>query len=115
MSYTETHFGKLRKVDMHGHSLEDWCRMYCRLNGIQELSSYNNTWEEQFRDVYYEKFFINGNEVWEVIEHQEIGEDDISKMILNGDGTIIFVMQFYNGGTCLSEMIEEGLEKLKNE
>jgi hypothetical protein len=30
----------------------------------------------------------------------------------NEDGTITFVMQFYNGGTCLSECIEEELEKI---
>jgi hypothetical protein len=36
-------------------------------------------------------------------------------MIPNEDGTITFFMEFYNGGTCLSEMIEEGLERLKKE
>jgi uncharacterized protein with von Willebrand factor type A (vWA) domain len=40
---------------------------------------------------------------------------DLYEMEPNTDGTVSFTMRFYNGGTCLSECIEEGLEKLKNE
>lgn len=32
----------------------------------------------------------------------------------NTDGTISFIGQFHNGGTCLSEMIEESLNNQKN-
>lgn len=31
----------------------------------------------------------------------------------NGDGTYEYVAQFYNGGTWLDEVLEEGLNKLK--
>jgi hypothetical protein len=34
-------------------------------------------------------------------------------MLPNEDGTITFIQQFYNGGTCLSEVIEEGIRKIK--
>ena len=52
-------------------------------------------------------------EIWEAIEHQELEDDDIYQLTPNSDGTISFTMRFYNGGTCLSECIEEGLEQLK--
>jgi hypothetical protein len=31
----------------------------------------------------------------------------------NEDGTISFIGQFYNGGTCLDEMLEEALDEMK--
>ncbi len=117
MSHTETHFGKLRKVEIPAnHSIEDWCRERCQDKGITEISSYNESWLEQLRDHLYEKFFVVGEEVWEIIEHIESEDgDDLDVMILNPDGTITFVNQFYNGGTCLSEVIEDGILRLKKQ
>jgi hypothetical protein len=114
MSHTETHFGKLRKVELNT-TLEEWCKQKCNEKGITEISSYYDNWIEEFRDSSYEKFFIYNNEVWEAIEHIESDNDYVDVMIPNQDGTITFVMQFYNGGTCLSEMIEDGLKKLNHE
>ncbi len=112
MSQTETHFGKLRKVELTT-TIEEFCKQKCNEKGITELPSYTSSWEEQFRDSFDEKFFIWENEIWEAIEHVEESDGDIDVMIPNEDGTITFVMQFYNGGTCLSEMIEDGLKRLK--
>jgi hypothetical protein len=43
----------------------------------------------------------------------EIDADDgIYQLTPNEDGTLSFTMRFYNGGTCLSECIEEELLKL---
>jgi hypothetical protein len=115
MSQTETHVGKLRKVDLRGLDIEQWCEATCKELGITELSSYNRSWKEQFMDISgYEKYFSIGDEIWEAFDHIQGGdEDDIYHMKKNEDGTITFVMRFYNGGTCLSECIEEGLEKIK--
>lgn len=112
MSHTETHFGKLRKVELNT-SLEEWCKQKCNEKDITELSSYYDTWEEEFRDNFYNKYFILKDEIWEAFEHTEADDDGyIDIMTPNEDGTITFVMQFYNGGTCLSKMIEDGLKKL---
>jgi len=116
MSYTETHIGKLRKVELEeNQTLEDWCREKCQSLGKSELASYNSNWIEQFRDEYSEKYFIVKGEVWEAFEHKEVGEDndDIYDISKNDDGTLSFIMRFYNGGTCLTECIEEELEKLQ--
>lgn len=113
MSYTETHFGKLKKVELTT-SLEEFCKQKCNEIGLFELASYYETWEEEFRDAFNRKYFIVKGEVWEAIEHTEAEDGDMDIMIPNEDGTVTFVMQFYNGGTCLSEMIEDGLKKLKN-
>lgn len=112
MSQTETHFGKLKKVEINT-SLEEWFKEKCKEKGIEELPPYSDDWKDAFCDKFREKFFIHEEEVWEAIDHIETDSEDIDIMIPNVDGTITFVMQFYNGGTCLSEVIEEGLVRLK--
>jgi hypothetical protein len=119
MSQTETHIGKLRKVVLNeGYSIEDWCREKCQDNGVPNmLPELHNSWQETLLyhlDLYEKIFFVNG-EIWESFEHKELDDDDIYEMEQNEDGSISFTMRFYNGGTCLSECIEEGLEKLKKE
>lgn len=113
MSYTETHFGKLRKADLGNLTVEEWCEQKCREKGDTELESWNSDWTEQFRDSFHNKYFIVENTVYEVFDHVEAEEgNDVDIMIPNPDGTFTFVMQFYNGGTCLPEMIEDGLKRI---
>jgi len=115
MSRIETHFGKLRKVTFNeGCTIENWCKQKCQEKGINEIPSYHANWVEQFKDAYDEKYFIINDEIWEAFEHVENDEfSDINIMNLNEDGTITFVQQFYNGGTCLTEIIEQGIEKIQ--
>lgn len=48
-----------------------------------------------------------------MLEHREYEEDDYSiEATKNEDGTFDFIAQFYNGGTCLEECLEEALERL---
>lgn len=112
MSRTETHFGKLKKVSLNNQSIEDWCKAKLSEVGMIELLGYSS-WQELFRDEFHNKYFFNKNCVWEVIEHMETDDNDIYHLSENADGTLTFVMSFYNGGTCLSECIEEKLEELK--
>lgn len=112
MSQTETHYGKLRRVET-SLTAENWCKNQCILAGITELSSYHDSWEEEFRDSFHEKYFIVNGQIWEVFDHIETEDGDIDIMIPNLDKTITFVQQFYNGGTCLSEVIENGLADLQ--
>jgi hypothetical protein len=113
MSNTETHIGKLRRVDLSGQTLEQWAETECKKLGVTKLSSYNKTWIEQFIDKSnnYEKYFVVKKELWETFDHKEI-EDDIDEFTLQPDGTIHFVAQFYNGGTCLSEIVGEGIKRV---
>lgn len=116
MSQTETHFGKLRKIKLKV-SLEEWCKEKCKEKGITKIPSYYTSWEETFRDELihlYNNYFIVDGQVWESFNHiKSDGYEDIDVIIPNDDGTITFVQQFYNGGTCLSECIENGLRKFK--
>ena len=115
MSQTELHIGKLRKVELEqNQSLEDFYKEKLKNIGITELRSYDNDWEDTFKDEFQEKYFIVNDVIWEAFEHKEKDDsDDIYELKPNEDGTLSFIMKFYNGGTCLSECIEEELKKLK--
>lgn len=112
MSEMETHVGKLRKIDRQGKSMEDWCMEKCMDEGITELHPSYTSWEELFIDDSYETYFIVDGEIWELFDHKDLNDYDIYEMTPNPDGTVSFTMRFYNGGTCLSECIEEGLQEL---
>lgn len=105
MSQTELHIGKLRKVELEqNQSLEDFYKEKLKNIGITELR----------KDEFYEKYFVINNVIWEIFDHEEKDDsDDIYELKPNPDGTLSFIMKFYNGGTCLSECIEEELKKLK--
>lgn len=115
MSYTEIHIGKLRKVDLAGQTIEQWAENECNKLGVTTRSSYISTWWLQFIDEgnNYKKYFMVRGEIWEAFDHIEFDEDqDIDQFIPQPDGTIHFVTKFYNGGTCLSEMVEEGVDRV---
>ena len=50
-------------------------------------------------------FFIKEDEVYEVLELEDLDYDNFIQI---NEVTGEFVTSFYNGGTCLSEMLERG-------
>ena len=117
MSEIEHHIGKLRKIDLNeGYSVEDWCREKCQDAGVPTMIEHYDSWKEtlQYHLNLSETYFFIGNEIWEAFDHVELdGYDDIYHLTQNGDGTLTFIMRFYNGGTNLTECIEEEIIKLK--
>lgn len=114
MSQNEFHSGKLKKLDLEGKTLEEWCEAKCKEKEI-EKRSWHDSWEEAMRDEGSEVYIIVDDEVYEVIDHYEADDDDpyFIRMTPQEDGTIAFVTQFYNGGTCFSECMEDGIKELK--
>ena len=119
MSDYESHSGKLRIVEAkENENFEQLCKRLW----IEE-SQKDDEFEEKFVEENYEegslfedykKYFDVNGKVWEVVEHKELGDEDdmFCKIHDNKDGTLSFHTRFYNGGTCLSEMGIEALEKL---
>jgi len=114
MSHTETHFGKLRKVDI-GDSLENWCKEQCNKEGITELDDFYDDWVDAFRNNIYEKFILTEDGVYEIFDHIESEYGNIKQITKNPDGTYTFATQFHNGGTCLEECLEEGLMRINKQ
>lgn len=60
-----------------------------------------------------EEFFYSKEKLYKTIEIKDVDPyDDLQILKEDSRGGYWFEMKYYNGGTCLSEMIEEALEKL---
>jgi hypothetical protein len=118
MSQTEFHTGKLYPVKIK-NNLEETCRAIASRHNIE----LGEDWQEDFRDVFNEyeykrkkvteEYFIHGEKLYRVIDHEKSDDnEDFMKLSREDNGSISFIGQFYNGGTCFSEMLEEALDDL---
>lgn len=114
MSYTELHTGKFSIV----------------AKGVEEIDAYvnaNNLTDKVDRDEYDGEvsYYIDDKEGYDIVvandtpvmikydyHTEEEASDYVSHINKGADGSYNFVMMFYNGGTCLSEMIGDELKHL---
>lgn len=115
MSYTEFHTGKLYPVN-HGRNLEMHCRIIAKSHDIE----LGDDWLQDFREAFdrfskrdypsRDEYFVQGENLYLVVDHQEINDSQYDmKLHQNDDGSINFAGQFYNGGTCFEEMLDDAL------
>ena len=109
MSYTETHTGKIKKIPFDStytdkEKIEAMQNMGYEFSYLEDDFSYAESKNEDFIKI--------GDDYYSVIEHQEV-EDGYSIFKKNDDGSIFYLTSFYNGGTCLEEMLETGIKGLK--
>jgi len=62
-------------------------------------------------DLYEDFFYVNGT-LYKNVDHVEASPYHAQNLEGNDINGYSYFMMFYNGGTCLSEMIENGLNKL---
>lgn len=119
MSETVRHIGKLREIELEGLTPEQWIENECERLGV--IDKYGDGAITALNDYHYGKgdmggcykYIVANGRLFEVL--QDRAEDDyeeISILTPNADGTYSYVMQFYNGGACLEEMLECELKKL---
>lgn len=69
---------------------------------------------EYLLDEYPDKYFYLGDKnegkFYEIVDRERFDEGDFFHVLDQDDTTITFITSFYNGGTCLSEMLEENLK-----
>lgn len=114
MSSTELHIGKLREIDLGGKHVEEVAKTIA-----EELhhKSYTpvTSYLDDLLDIYPPEYFYVNDKLYKIIVDVEYedGCEDISTLTKNEEGDYEFVMQFYNGGTCFSEMIEDALSRIE--
>lgn len=109
MSEMETHIGKMRRIECT--SQEEKATELMASEGKQRPSYCNNNLEWLLSE--YDTYISTPTGLWGIIERKKLdGDDDINHLTENEDGTISFVSRFYNGGACLTEMLEQGIKKL---
>lgn len=63
-----------------------------------------------------EGFFRVGDRIFQIIENTDFeGHEDICEASTNPDGTISYVLKYYNGGTCFSEVVEGAILDMEKE
>lgn len=73
---------------------------YIKEHNIDKFFKYYIEPESEYYDI------LDGDILIEYIEHKKYGEDDdLVEFTKNEDGTINFMIQFYNGGCCLQEAL----------
>ena len=112
MSEMEFHFGKLKKVDLNGKTIEEFCEEKCKKNNYT-LSRWENNYTELLLSIEHGKYHLVDNELYEIISDNYSDDPYISHLTKNADGTFDYIFSFYNGGTCFSEMVKDAITEFK--
>lgn len=97
-------------MDLNGETLDEWIKT--ELNS-ETLPSYCSTWIEFLEDEHYNEYYYHKktNILYHIVK-QNISPEDFIEVSAEPDGSYSFLTSFYNGAVNLSEMIEEGLDKI---
>lgn len=121
MSDYETIKGKIRKIDLQGLSVEECAKRIVKEKGLEsevgqgpyfyetnlEFLKWYDDWEEG-------QYVSIDDELYLIYDTCDLGSSsDFINMTHIADDTYEFLTSFYNGGTCLSEMIEDEIKRLK--
>ena len=117
MSFTEKHIGKLVKVDRKGFTAEEWCKEYCQSHSAGIIDKSYKSWIECFRHNFYDicadNFRLINGEIYQLVKHTKIDDgEDLNFFYTLEDGSILFVTEFYNGGTCFEEVLDDGVTRI---
>lgn len=121
MSEVELHTGILREVDTRGLTVSDWIKRWVNnhLDNNYEgyYSRHRNDPDFDYKGAFYtftwhNPYIITRDKIFKVYDHLQESDFicNISKLP-NGDYT--YTAQFYNGGTCLTEVLENELKSIK--
>lgn len=131
MSYTELHTGKLHKYKNIGQTINEYCisffnKYFDKLNK-PKYKPYKDVTKEQLIELLknntindYVSFLHDYNciyykdNIYYITNHYQTDEIDYLNHSVKKYNSIDFVSIFYNGGTCLTEMLQELIDKNNN-
>lgn len=109
MSEMETHTGKLIPLMLGSTAtFEQKAEQACREVGI-EREDYHDTWVECLKDSGYRKLFVHNGVIYK-IEDTEVDPYGFAIATENEDGTIDYIMSYYNGGASFDEALAAAFE-----
>ena len=110
MSSMEYHYGKLRPVDKsENETFEEFAKRVCDDRGISLKDIKKWTYSSFMEFILTELGFVyNGsnNTLYEIYDHSIMDDEDFIFREI-GPKNYEFIGAFYNGGTCLSEVLED--------
>lgn len=94
-------------------SVEELCKEVCNTNSI-EMKSYHDSWTECLLDIEYGVYIVLNGKLFEIQNYKDLNiYEDYCRIRKLKDGSYAFEAQFYNGGTCLSEMLENHFDEVQ--
>ena len=118
MSETETVKGKIKIFKKNiDETLSQYVTRFIKKKNLEQPSNITDeNAYEIFCEYFYKECVIINDVIYEVIENVNYDDgDDIFDATLQQDGTIDYVLKYYNGGCSFGEALEYALEKLNTE
>lgn len=110
MSGSEIHRGKLVPMSLKGVTLEERARDACRVLGYQWDDMYES-WVECLRDEGYRHVYVRGDIIYEIQDTHLDEVDGFVEGTRNDDGSYDYYINYYNGGTSFTEVMDEVIVK----
>ena len=110
MSETETIQGLLRPVDV-GNSMEQWCKAELHARDKMFRPGEYENYKEQLLDVLCD-YFVEVNDVLYQFTSENHTYEDIFRASENSDGSISFLVKYYNGGCSFGEALEVAINRI---
>lgn len=109
MSETECNTGKLIPVSLlEGETNEQYA--FNLLGGKKD--EYNKTYLDQLLDDGYREWYLYKGVLYRVENDRDVDSGDIFQATRNADGSINYVLQYYNGGCSFTEAMDNALSTL---
>ena len=112
MSEYEYNSGVIRKVDLSGKTLEEFAATF--YSG-KTLPDYAETWTEVFLEDNYKTHVLLHNELYEFIRRQSSSRVEHVNITRVGEYTFRYSTLYHNGGACLADMLETGIDELEDD
>ena len=113
MSDYEQHIGRAIPVQSEvNESLEDMAKRVLVTMGETELPSYHDTYVEYLADHCYKEYALVNGVLYKLEEEEIDSYDDIYYAKKNSDGSINYVLRYYNGGCGFDEAFEDAINGL---
>jgi hypothetical protein len=108
MSDVETHFGKMKKIDFKMKSMPFKNKVIILESLGYVIDAYNE--DGSYFDCENLIYVKSSGNFYKILEDISVDNEEFNELYPQKDGTLQFATSFYNGGTGLSEMLEESLE-----
>lgn len=121
MSEIELHTGILKEVNTRGLTVEEWIKRwvdnYLDTNKCSYYSDHRGdpdfNYTDAFYDLtYYNPYIITKDKIFKVYDNL-LESDFICDINKNDNGEYTYITQFYNGGTCLTEVLGNKLKSIE--
>lgn len=110
MSEVKSYSGRLKPIKLKDETIEEYSERKCHKLDIHSFRDCYDSWVETLESESSKYFWDSVNEILYKVKLRELQSESFIEMHKNETSGYDFVTSFYNGGTCLKEMLQEGLD-----